>query len=290
MQACASGKRLVWRRRRERGSGHGKEDPFMKFTTIAYQLEETGIAWITLRRPKEMNAMSIPMFEELNHLLPQVDADPKVRAVILTGEGKAFCAGGDLSEMKAGYDGNAGFYHHMESANRASATLIELSKPVIAAVNGAATGAGINLALAADVAIASERAKFSEIFGSVGLIPDLGGTYLLPRLVGRAKAKEIVFTYRMIDAQEALELGLVNQVLPPEELLDAARILAEKFAQGPSFAFSMAKKLINRCYETDLHTALHMEALSQALSANSHDHEEGVTAFFEKRPPHFKGK
>ena len=103
----------------------------MEFTTIAYRLEETGVAWITLRRPKEMNAMSVIMFEELNQLLPQVDADPKVRAVILTGEGKSFCAGGDLSELKAGYGGNAGFYHHMESANRAAATLIELSKPVI---------------------------------------------------------------------------------------------------------------------------------------------------------------
>lgn len=261
----------------------------MSWTTIHYKQENNGVAWVTLCRPKERNAMSSLMFEELNQLLPQLEADTAIRAVVLTGEGKAFCAGGDLAEMKTGYGGNAGFYHHMESANRCAAALLELGKPVVAAVNGAATGAGINLALAADLAIAAENAKFSEIFGNVGLLPDLGGTWLLPRLVGRAKAKELIYSYRMVDAQEALSLGLVNQIVPLEKLHDTAAHLAEQLAQGPTFAFSMAKRLINRCYETDLHTALQMEALAQSLAANSQDHQEGVRAFFEKRPPHFRG-
>lgn len=263
---------------------------YMEWKTLRLEVDGKGIATVTLCRPKEMNALSTTMFEELNVLLPQLNESTEVRAVILTGEGRAFCAGGDLAEMKAGYGGNAGFYRHMEQANRCTAALVELNKPVIAAVNGAATGAGINLALAADIVFASEKAKFSEIFGNVGLIPDLGGTYLLPRIVGRAKAKEIVFTYRMIDATEALELGIVHKLTAPDALYGEAHAMAEKFAQGPTFAFSMGKDLINRSYETDLHTALHMEALSQALAANSKDHEEGVAAFFEKREHNFLGK
>lgn len=263
---------------------------YMDWKTLRFEVDEEGVATVTLCRPKEMNALSTTMFEELNVLLPQINESTQIRAVILTGEGRAFCAGGDLGEMKAGYGGNAGFYHHMEQANRCTATLVELNKPVIAAVNGAATGAGINLALAADVVIASEKAKFSEIFGNVGLIPDLGGTYLLPRIVGRAKAKEIVFTYRMITAQEALEMGIVHKLVKPDTLMTEAYTMAKKFAAGPTFAFGMGKKLIDRSYETDLHTALHMEALSQALAANSKDHAEGVAAFFEKREHQFVGE
>lgn len=263
---------------------------YMEWKTLRVDIDDKGVATITLCRPKEMNALSTTVFEELNVLLPQLDESNAVRAVIITGEGKAFCAGGDLAEMKQGFGGNAGFYRHMEQANRTTATLVELGKPVIAAVNGAATGAGINLALSADIVIASEKAKFSEIFGNVGLIPDMGGTYLLPRIVGRAKAKEIVFTYRMIDAKEALELGIVQKLVEPDELMKEAYEMAAKFADGPTFAFAMGKRLINRCYETDLHTALHMEALSQALAANSADHAEGVSAFFEKREQNFVGE
>ena len=169
-------------------------------------------------------------------------------------------------------------------------TLAELPKPVIAAVNGAATGAGMNVALAADIAIAAEGVKFSEIFGNVGLAPDVGGTYLLPRVVGRAKAKEIVMTYRMIPAQEALELGIVNQVVPAEELEPTVRALAERIAQGPTFALALGKKLINRSFEVDIRTALDMECMAQSLAGNSRDHQEGVAAFFEKRKPNFQGK
>ena len=178
----------------------------------------------------------------------------------------------------------------MELANRFTVALAELPKPVIAAVNGAATGAGMNVALAADIAIASDKAKFSEIFGNVGLVPDVGGTYLLPRVVGRSKAKEIVMTYRMISAQEALALGIVTQVVPDEELDSVVTDLARKISEGPTFALALGKKLINRSFEMDIRAALDMECMAQSLAGNSQDHKEGVAAFFEKRKPCFQGR
>ncbi|MDR3349782.1 MAG: enoyl-CoA hydratase/isomerase family protein [Acidaminococcales bacterium] len=261
----------------------------MDYKCLSCELKD-GIATIKMNRPKELNAMSTPMFEELLDLFPKVDLDPNVRVVILTGEGRAFCAGGDVAEMKEGYGGATGFYRHMELVNKSVIALTELSKPVIAAVNGVATGAGMNIALAADIAIASDKAKFSEIFGNVGLAPDVGGTYLLPRLVGRQKAKEIVFSFRMIDAAEALQLGLVTKVVPLEELMGEVNKLAAKIAQGPTLAFALGKKLINRSFETDIRTMLDLESLSQSIAGVSHDHKEGTNAFFEKRPTKFTGE
>ncbi|MDR2007308.1 MAG: enoyl-CoA hydratase/isomerase family protein [Acidaminococcales bacterium] len=261
----------------------------MSYKCLGYELKD-GVATVKMNRPKELNAMSTPMFEELLDLFPKVDLDPNVRVVILTGEGRAFCAGGDVAEMKEGYGPVTGFYRHMELVNKSVIAITELSKPVIAAVNGVATGAGMNIALAADIAIASDKAKFSEIFGNVGLAPDVGGTYLLPRLVGRQKAKEIVFTYRMIDAAEALQLGLVIKVVPLEELMDEVGKLAAKIAQGPTLAFALGKKMINRSFETDIRTMLDLESLSQSIAGLSNDHKEGTNAFFEKRAPKFIGK
>lgn len=263
----------------------------MKFNTIRCELfSETGVCVITMNRPNELNAMSAQMFRELTQLLVSIDGDPDVRCVVLTGEGRAFSSGGDLAEMKAGFGGHAGFYRHMQLANRFLLTLAELNKPVIAAINGAAMGAGMNTALACDILIASEKAKFSEVFGNVGLSPDVGGTYLLARLVGHAKAKELVFSYKTIGAQEAKELGIVNDVVAPEQLMETVMAMAETIASGPTMAFAMAKRMINRSYEMDLATALHMEALSQTIAGNSDDHLEGVSAFFEKRPHQFKGQ
>ena len=261
----------------------------MSYQCLSCELKD-GIATVKMNRPKELNAMSTPMFEELLDLFRKVDSDPDVRVVILTGEGRAFCAGGDVAEMKEGYGGATGFYQNMELVNKAVIAVTELSKPVIAAVNGVATGAGMNIALAADIAIASDKAKFSEIFGNVGLAPDVGGTYLLPRLVGRQKAKEIVFTFRMIDAAEALQLGLVIKVVPLEELMGEVNKLAAKIAQGPTLAFALGKKMINRSFETDIRTMLDLESLSQSIAGVSHDHKEGTNAFFEKRPTKFIGK
>lgn len=256
---------------------------------VRYSVSE-GIARVTMTRPKELNALSINLFREMLGLLAQISCDDNVRVVVLTGDGHAFCAGGDLREMEQGFDGTYGFYKHMELANRFTVALAELPKPVIAAVNGAATGAGMNVALAADIAIASDKAKFSEIFGNVGLVPDVGGTYLLPRVVGRSKAKEIVMTYRMISAQEALALGIVTQVVPDEELDSVVTDLARKISEGPTFALALGKKLINRSFEMDIRAALDMECMAQSLAGNSQDHKEGVAAFFEKRKPCFQGR
>lgn len=261
----------------------------MNYQTISYHFNG-GIGKIMMNRPNELNALSTQMFEELIFLLQEISKSQELRVLVITGEGRAFCAGGDLEEMKRGFGDNFGFYDHMLLANRFTAILADFPKPVIAAVNGAATGAGMNVALAADIAIASEKAKFSEIFGNVGLVPDVGGTYLLPRVVGKAKAKELIFSYRMLDAKEALELGIVNRVVPHEELEAAVSELAERIAQGPTFAFGMAKKIVNRSFEIDMSAALEMEAMAQALAGNSEDHKEGVAAFFEKRSPQFKGR
>lgn len=267
-----------------------KQSKSLMLKNAHYELDECGIARLTMARPGEMNALSTGMFEDLIEILGQIAKNDAVRVVVLTGEGRAFCAGGDLQEMKAGFEDNYGFYKHMELANQFTVALAELPKPVIAAINGAATGAGMNIALAADIAIATDKTKFSEIFGNVGLAPDVGGTYLLPRVVGRAKAKEIIMTYRMVSAQEALDLGIVNQVVPAEELEATVQALAKRIAQGPTFALALGKSIINRSFELDIRTALDMECMAQALAGNTQDHKEGVAAFFEKRKPKFQGR
>ena len=262
----------------------------MERETARCTLDERGVARIVLSRPEALNAVSTQMFEDMLDILALVGREERVRVVVLTGEGRAFCAGGDLQEMKEGFRDNYGFCKHMELATEFTVALCECPKPVIAAVNGAATGAGMNIALAADIAIAADTVKFAEIFGNVGLCPDVGGAYLLPRVVGRAKAKEIIFTYRMVPAQEALELGIVHRVVPAAELDAAVDELAGRIAQGPTFALALGKKIVDRSFEIDLRTALDMECMAQALAGNSADHREGVAAFFEKRKPRFQGR
>lgn len=258
----------------------------MTFETITYSQEE-GIGRLVLNRPEQLNALSGQMFQELIALLRKLETEKDLKVLIVSGAGRAFCAGGDVAEMEKGFGSSMGFYDHMGAANRFTMALAEFPKPVIAQIQGAATGAGMNIALAADIVIASEKAKFSEIFGNVGLIPDVGGTYLLPRIVGRSKAKEIVFTYRMMSAKEAFELGIIHKLTAPEELEDAVLEYAKKIAAGPTRALGIAKRLINRSFETDLYTALDFEGFAQALCGNGEEHKEGVRAFTEKRKPDF---
>lgn len=168
--------------------------------------------------------------------------------------------------------------------------LVELEKPVIAAVNGFAFGAGLNLALAADLIIASERAQFSQVFSKVGLVPDLGGMYFLPKKIGLAKAKELVFTAKVVSAQEALDIGLVNMVTAENELLGAALSLAKQIAQGPSKALQLAKQIMNQASELSLLQLIELECYAQDLCFQTEDHQEGIKAFFEKRSPQFKGR
>ena len=255
----------------------------MNYTTVKCVIEEDGIAVVSLNRPEILNVLSNTMCKEATQLLKSLEKDPNVRAIVLTGEGRAFCAGLDLSEIRTGEGDTVSIYRRMEAANSLIVLLTQIMKPIVAAVNGVATASGMNLCLACDLVVASRNAKFSQNFGHVGLIPDVGGAYLLPRIAGVSKAKEIIFLDRELSAEEAQRLDIVTQLVEPEQVMDTAKTLARKMAAGPSFAFSIAKKMLGKCEEMDITTALHMESLSQALLTNTEDHKKGMEAFFARR-------
>ena len=262
----------------------------MGYETIDFRVSN-GIGTLSLNRPKNLNALNAQLFEELIDLLHDVKQDKAIRVVVLRGEGRAFCAGGDVKEMVDGSKRTAPeLLAHLKLVNKATADLINLPIPVIGMIKGIATGAGVSLTLATDIAYAAENTNFSEIFGQVGLCPDMASSYLLPRVVGRAKAKELVFTYKTIDAQEAYRIGLIQKVLPEDQLEKEVYELAAKLAQGPTHAYAFGKKMINQSFETDLDTALDYEAAYQVLSHLTADHQEGIIAFQEKRKPVFQGK
>ena len=248
-----------------------------------------GIATITLNRPEARNALDLAMRRELLSVLDEIEADPTSRVAILTGAGGHFCSGGDVKTMRTRHTAAEG-RGRVEMLNRLVLRLVDYPLPTIAMVDGYAVGAGSNLALCCDLIIASDRAKFGELFCKIGLAVDGGGTWLLSRVVGMARAKELVFTGDVIDAAEAARLGLVNRVVPRGELATATRALAEKIAAGPPLALRLDKRMLNRAATGDLAAALELEALSQGLAIASEDHQEGVAAFFEKRPPRFTGR
>ncbi|MGH7350110.1 MAG: enoyl-CoA hydratase/isomerase family protein [Candidatus Rokuibacteriota bacterium] len=249
-----------------------------------------GVATITLDRPEARNAIDLVMRRELLAGLDELEADATTNVLILTGAGGHFSAGGDVKTMAAKRHTAAEGRARVESLNRFIIRLFEYPKPTIAMVDGFAVGAGCNVALACDMVIASDRARFGEVFARIGLVPDGGGTWLLPRLVGLAKAKELVFSADIIDAAEALRIGLVNRMVPAAELSAATRVLAARIAAGPPGALGLAKALLNRSATVDLATALSFEAYAQAQTITSDDHAEGVRAFLEKRPPKFTGQ
>lgn len=248
-----------------------------------------GVATVTLNRPEARNAIDVRMREELVGAFDELEADETARAIILTGAGGHFSAGGDVKSMAKRHtaaDGRA----RVEMLNRFVLRLFNFPKPTIAMVDGFAVGAGCNIALGCDIVLASDRARFGEVFAKIGLVPDGGGTWLLPRLVGLAKAKELVFTADIIDAAEALRIGLVNRVVPAAELESTTRTLAARIAAGPPGTLALAKSLLNRATTTELAAALELEAFAQGQAITSEDHAEGVRAFLEKRPPKFQGK
>lgn len=261
----------------------------MGYHTIRVERGGEGIATITLDRPEARNAIDIPMRRELLAALDELETDAGSRVVILTGAAGHFSAGGDVKTMAARRQTAAEGRARVESLNRFVIRLFEYPKPTIAMVDGFAVGAGCNIALACDLLIASDRARFGEVFARIGLVPDGGGTWLLPRLVGLAKAKELVFSADIIDAAEALRIGLVNRVVPAAELQSATRGLAARIAAGPPGALGLAKALLNRSATVDLGTALGFEAYAQAQAVTSEDHAEGVRAFLDRRPPTFTG-
>ena len=248
------------------------------------------IATITLNRPDARNAIDLTMRRELVAALDDVEADEAGRVLVLTGAGGHFCAGGDVKSMRAQRSTAAEGRARVELLNRMVQRLVDFPRPTLAMVDGYAVGAGTNLALCCDLVVASDRAKFGELFNKIGLVPDGGGTWLLSRLVGLARAKELIFTGEVFDAAEAARIGLVNRVVPVAELERVTRALAEKIAAGPPGVLRLAKHMVNRAATSDLAAALDLEAYSQGLAIASEDHQEGLAAFFDKRPPKFTGR
>ncbi|MGH7393326.1 MAG: enoyl-CoA hydratase/isomerase family protein [Candidatus Rokuibacteriota bacterium] len=260
----------------------------MGYATLTLD-REGPIATITLNRPGARNALDMAMRRELLAALDDVEADAEARVVVLTGAGEHFCAGGDVKLMREHRHTAAEGRARVEALNRMVLRLVDFPRPTIAMVDGYAVGAGCNLALCCDLVVASDRAKFGEVFGKIGLAPDGGGTWLLPRTVGLARAKELIFTADIIGAAEAASIGLVNHVVPHAELRAATRALAARIAAGPPAVVRMAKHMLNRGAASDLRAALDLEAFSQGVAITGEDHQEGLRAFFDKRPPRFTG-
>ncbi len=262
----------------------------MNYEVLILQ-KEAGVATISLNRPDKRNALNEKLGVELTAAIAEVSEDEAVKAVVITGAGPGFCAGGDLTLPLFGVTGDIiKMRKFLEKTNLIPLGLRNMRKPVIAAVNGAAVGFGASLAMACDIIIASEAAKFGQVWFNIGYHPDTGSSYFLPRLVGVAKACELIFTGKVIDAKEAERIGMVNQVVPADALLKTAKELAAKLAAGPAVAMGLAKSCIYHGAEMTLEQALDYETEAALLTLHTADQKEGVKAFMEKRPPKFQGK
>lgn len=254
--------------------------------------QHEGIATLVLNRPERLNALNNELAIALSEALDRVAEDASVRVVVLTGAGRAFCAGGDLGVIRAGRD--SGDVKQLEPLLRAGMQSVmrmrTMKQPVIAAVNGAAAGAGMSIALAADVRIAADEASLGMNFAKVGLFPDYGATYFLPQFVGPSRAAEMFYTGEMIDAPTALRLGIVNRVVPGSQLEAETKSLAQKIAQGPPIAVRAVKQVLFGADRAALEAALEKEVQQQLVCFRSEDSGEGMRAFFEKRPPKFQGR
>jgi 2-(1,2-epoxy-1,2-dihydrophenyl)acetyl-CoA isomerase len=251
--------------------------------------QEGNVATVKFNNPSKKNMLTEQMKDELKDAINRFKDDDTVKVVVLTGSGDSFCAGGDLSTMGDKMDLIQG-RNRMINLQEWFVQLVKLEKPVIASINGHAVGAGFSLALASDIILASEKALFGAPFNKVGVIPDYGCLYFLPRYVGLLKAKEIVFTGKLLKAPEAKELGFVNEVIPHEQLTEVTKKWAQRLSKGPAVAIGLAKNMLNITYESSLKTILDYEILSQTIALQTKDHREGVSAFFEKREPKFQGR
>ncbi|MEU8822242.1 enoyl-CoA hydratase-related protein [Streptomyces sp. NPDC048636] len=269
--------------------------------SVVRHATDNGVSWITLNRPAALNALTPDQRERLISLLDAASADPAVRAVVLTATGKGFCAGADLRGPSAnGRPGGAAQPDEripgdvarliQAGAQRLIAAVLDCEKPVIAAVNGTAAGLGAHLALACDLVLAAESATFIEVFIRRGLVPDGGGAYLLPRLTGPQRAKELMFFGDRLPAAEAERLGLVNRVVPDTELTATARTWAERLATGPTRAIALTKALVNSSLESGRAAAFAAEATAQEINMTTADAAEGLRAFAERRTPEYRGR
>ncbi len=251
-----------------------------------------GVRVLRLNRPDVLNALNNELLAALGKAVREAEKDPSVRCLVLTGAGRAFCSGQDLADVADRYksDQPIELGHHLrERYNPLILKLRTMEKPVIAAVNGVAAGAGMSLALACDLRIAAESASFVQAFIKVGLVPDSGSTFMLPRLIGISRALELTMSGRKVAAAEALQIGLVNQVVPDADVSAAAATLAKSLADLPPKGLALTKRAINASWCTDLAAQLDYEAMLQTTAGQSRDHHEGVTAFLEKRPAEFTG-
>lgn len=310
-----------------RDSPQDSTNPSPSVDSLILHATDNGVSWITLNRPEAMNAVTWDQRERIISLLADASADPGVRAVVITATGKGFCAGADLRGGTASGTGRtpkgpARTFDRTPGptsdrtpdpipdrtpdptpdripgdvartirlgAQRLITAVLDCEKPVIAAVNGTAAGIGAHLALACDLVIAAEQATFIEVFVRRGLVPDGGGAYLLPRLIGPQRAKELMFFGDSLPAAEAERLGLVNRVVPPDELAKTARAWAERLATGPTRALALTKQLINASLDSDRGTALSAEAAAQEINMTTSDANEGVASFVERRTPRYRG-
>ena len=263
----------------------------MAYETILTEIKD-GVFTITLNRPEKLNSFNDKMFIELTDAVKQVERDASARCVVVTGAGKGFCAGQDLSSAKERMlIGDISYGHHLrQTYNPLIVRMINLPKPIIAAINGAAAGAGMSLAMACDLRLAAESASFLQAFVKIGLVPDAGSSWLLQRLVGRTRAMELMLTGKKIGAKEALEWGLVNQVLPNDDLMKATNELARSLATMPTKAIGLIKRMTDYSATHTLAESLDYEADMQEVAGRTADHREGLMAFLEKRTANFKGE
>jgi len=260
----------------------------MMYTTILVDTQDS-VTTITLNRPEVLNAFNNQMAEDVLAALKQAERDNATRCLVLTGAGRGFCAGQDLEVLRARPEGVSFREHLLRTFNPIVTRLRTIEKPVIAQINGAAAGAGFGLALACDVRYMAEGAKLRFAFSGIGLAPDSGTSFFLPRLIGYARAFELAATNMPVAAKAALELGLVESVFPDADLAAEVRSIATKLAQGPTKAIGLLKRAMNKAFELSLEEALDYEAHLQEIAGQTADHREGVAAFLEKRAAKFTG-
>lgn len=256
-------------------------------------VDDGSIRTLTLNRPDSLNAFNSELLSALGKAMREAEKDKSVRCVVITGAGRAFASGQDLAEVSDRYKSDKPIElgrHLRDLYNPMISKLRTLEKPVIAAVNGVAAGAGMSLALACDLRIAAESASFIQSFINVGVVPDSGSTFMLPRLVGLSRAMELAMTGRKVKAAEALQLGLINQIAADADLSAETKKLAHRLAELPTRAIGLTKRAMNAAWTNALDAQLDYEAQLQTTAGQTRDHREGVTAFLEKRPPKFTGE
>ena len=280
-----------------RETGHQGRSKAVDFENVVYK-KHGGLATIALNRPEAMNALSPSLVRDLLSAINEVEEDDQIRALVITGVGRAFCAGGDVKAMRGGStparqrteEGIDAIRRSFHSAHKVILGLQKLEKPTIAMVNGAAVGAGCDLACVCDIRVGSENARFNSGYIRIGSFPGWGGAWLLPRVVGLPKACELLFTGEFVDAHEALKIGLLNKLVPADQLEAETMELARKIAANAPIALRLTKLMVYRGLETDLETALKFAGTGEAITLSSEDHAEAVRAFREKRVGIFKGR